>query len=40
MPPHKMIAGRSWQVEFDVVVCEFGEEGSESSKGVISISIY
>ena len=40
MPPHEMIVGRSWQVEFGVVICEFGQKCGESSKGMMTISIY
>ena len=34
MPPHEMIAGRSWHVEFGVVICEFGQKCGESSEGI------
>ena len=35
-----MIVGRSWQVEFGVVVCEFGQKCGESSEGMTTISVY
>ena len=38
MPPHEMVAGGSWQVEFGIVICE--QKCSESSEGMMTISIY